>query len=438
MGTPPTTSTTQPYALSSRSPYQSYHNPTMAINPAFVHSFSPPQQNTQSPPRTLSPYVLHAPSPPVETISPTAFYQQSTPSTSTTPPSNAPTPTFNKLTSQARQERFNSTIRPLLQPHQFTGAGAVSDLADKIISLDISEIEGPLRLEILTKIRDNAGNHYFRAWVENEDAMDITREWLKAAAKGDDQLAETIMPLLHVRRSFIISMMDVPECRNRQIIDRLPWSLESLRKAKLGKIILKLTKEASISGKYLSAFLCLCNCNPAAVWLPILSPARCTCTFPHIVRKETNELESNNSLLPVRIASQRSRTWHRIWNVNGDRWRPPTRKMMLQKRVATQKLQRVGHVSSLYCFAHVTDAVSGNHCARFKNEEEETIRTSSKTRSPSEEDSGYTHNGKNHDSYHEGWCGQGRQVRFIVLLYAKAEAKASKLQEGPCPCEERT
>jgi protein phosphatase 1 regulatory subunit 10 len=86
MGTPPTTSATQPYALSSRSPYQSYHNPTMAINPAFVHSFSPPQQNAQSPPRTLSPYALHAPSPPVETISPAAFYQQSTPSTSTTPP----------------------------------------------------------------------------------------------------------------------------------------------------------------------------------------------------------------------------------------------------------------------------------------------------------------------------------------------------------------
>ena len=169
----------------------------------------------------------------------------------------------------------------------------MSDLADKIIALDIAEIEGHLRSEILTKIRDNAGNHYFRAWVENEDAMDITREWLKTAAKGDDQLAETIMPLLHVRRSFMISMMKGPECRNRQIIDRLPWSLESLRKAKLGKIIVKLTKEVSIPGKHLTAFPCLCNYDPAAAWLTVL--ARCTCTFPHIVRKETNEPESNNS-----------------------------------------------------------------------------------------------------------------------------------------------
>ena len=266
----------------------------MAINPAFVHSFSPSHQNAQSPPQTLAPYTLHAPSPPVETISPTAFYQQSTPSTSATPPSNTPIPTP-KLSPQARQEKFNSTIKPLLQPNQFTGAGAVSDLADKIIALDVAEIDGPLRLEILTRIRDNAGNHYFRAWVENEDAMDITREWLKAAAKGDDQLAETIMPLLHVRRSFTISMMKVPECRNHQIIDRLPWSLESLRKAKLGKIILKLTKEASIPGKHLSVFLRLRDYNPAAAWLTVLSPARCTCTFPHIVRKETNEPESNNS-----------------------------------------------------------------------------------------------------------------------------------------------
>jgi protein phosphatase 1 regulatory subunit 10 len=293
MGTPPTSSTTQPYALSARSPYQQYHSPTMAINPAFVHSFSPPQQNAQSPPQTLAPYALHAPSTPVETISPAAFYQQTTPSTSATPPSNTPTPTPNKLTPQARQEKFNSTVKSLLQPNQFTGAGAVSDLADRIIALDVTEVEGPLRLEILTKIRDNAGNHYFRAWVENEDAMDITREWLKAAAKGDDQLVETIMPLLHVRRSFIIPMMDIPECRNRQIIDRLPWSLETLRKAKLGKIILKLTKEASIPGKHPNISPCLRNCDLVA-WLTLLSPARCICTFPHIVRKETNEPESNN------------------------------------------------------------------------------------------------------------------------------------------------
>ena len=164
--------------------------------------------------------------------------------------------------------------------------------------------------------------------------------------------------------------MDSPECRNCQIIDRLPWSLESLRKAKLGKIIVKLTKEASIPGKHSSISPCLRDCNSAAAWLILLSPAHCTCTFPHIVREKTNELESNNSF-PVRIASQRSRTWHQIWNVNGDRWHPATRKMTLRKRAGTQKLQRVGHVSWLYHFAHVTDATSGYHLCQIRRRRRE-------------------------------------------------------------------
>lgn len=61
-------------------------------------------------------------------------------------------------------------------------------------------MEAGIRLEILTKIRDGAGNHYFRAWSENSMAIDITRDWLKAAfiANSDSPLVETIMPLLHV------------------------------------------------------------------------------------------------------------------------------------------------------------------------------------------------------------------------------------------------
>lgn len=66
---------------------------------------------------------------------------------------------------------------------------------------NLQETDSAIRLEILTKIRDGAGNHYFRAWSENLRAMDITREWLKAAytANDDSPLIETIMPLLHVR-----------------------------------------------------------------------------------------------------------------------------------------------------------------------------------------------------------------------------------------------
>jgi protein phosphatase 1 regulatory subunit 10 len=82
----------------------------------------------------------------------------------------------------------------------FTGAQAVNNLVDRI-STNMQDADPSIRLEILTKIRDGAGNHYFRAWSENSRAMDITREWLRAAYSADDgnPLLETIMPLLHVR-----------------------------------------------------------------------------------------------------------------------------------------------------------------------------------------------------------------------------------------------
>lgn len=97
----------------------------------------------------------------------------------------------------------------MLQPNSFTGAGAVSQLVNHIDDFGSQDVDAQTRLEILTKIRDNAGNHYFRAWVENEGAMDVTREWLKAGytAKAESQLVDTIMPLLHVSSLFKLDML---------------------------------------------------------------------------------------------------------------------------------------------------------------------------------------------------------------------------------------
>jgi protein phosphatase 1 regulatory subunit 10 len=97
---------------------------------------------------------------------------------------------------------FQATIRPLLQPNSFSGAAAVQTLVSQIADYGSAEVDAQTRLDILTKIRDNAGNHYFRAWVENSTAIEITREWLKTGftAKSDSPLVETIMPLLHVSR----------------------------------------------------------------------------------------------------------------------------------------------------------------------------------------------------------------------------------------------
>ena len=76
----------------------------------------------------------------------------------------------------------------------------MQQLVGKIVEFGILEVSAQTRLDILTKIRDNAGNNYFRAWLENVSAMDITREWLKAGTttNADNQVLETVMPLLHV------------------------------------------------------------------------------------------------------------------------------------------------------------------------------------------------------------------------------------------------
>jgi hypothetical protein len=134
-----------------------------------------------------------------------SFYVQSpsTPSTSTTATTGASTTTSAQppiISIQARKDNFTTEIRPLLQPNAFSGARAINTLVNLIDDFNSEEVEPTLRMEILTKIRDNAGNHYFRAWSENGTAMDITREWLKAAAtaKPDSPLVDTVMPLLHV------------------------------------------------------------------------------------------------------------------------------------------------------------------------------------------------------------------------------------------------
>jgi len=192
-----------------RQQYQ-YQHPTLSINPSYVlpaHFYSShltqhqPSSQSQG---TLSPHVLHSPT--TTMMGPlSSFYMQSpsTPSTSTTATTGTSTTTPAQpptISIQARKDNFTTDIRPLLQPNSFSGARAINTLVNHIDDFGSEEVEPTLRMEILTKIRDNAGNHYFRAWSENTTAMDITREWLKAAAtaKSDSALVDTVMPLLHV------------------------------------------------------------------------------------------------------------------------------------------------------------------------------------------------------------------------------------------------
>ena len=172
----------QSHQSSQQQTQYSYQQPTLSINPAYVQFYQHPQSSQVQ--TTLSPHVLHSPSAPQ----------------ATTPFFSSPTGSSSAPNSEAQRRKLATDIRPLMQPNSFTGAGAVNSLVGHLDDFGPHNVDATLRLEILTKIRDNAGNHYFRAWLENVAAMDITRDWLKAGltAKSDNLLVETIMPLLHV------------------------------------------------------------------------------------------------------------------------------------------------------------------------------------------------------------------------------------------------
>ncbi|KAG6896863.1 hypothetical protein C0992_005610 [Termitomyces sp. T32_za158] len=214
--------------------YSSLLNSSLYRTPT---SYYQSQQQQQQPSQgTLSPQALHAPSSSIlGALLPTTFYSQSTSTMAPSPSqihsqSQQPEqPLHQELPGKTPEERraeFLSKLRPQLQTTSFSGAGAVSFLADTLREYGATDVDAHTRLEILTRMRDGAGNHYFRAWSENGLAMTITREWLKAAQMADAEspLVETIMPLLH-------------------IIDRLPMTLETLKASKLGKIVVKLVKE---------------------------------------------------------------------------------------------------------------------------------------------------------------------------------------------------
>ncbi|KAI0253040.1 hypothetical protein BJV78DRAFT_1153194 [Lactifluus subvellereus] len=201
------------YTQASPSPLAPTHSQATQSQP---QSHSQPQQPQPSQ-GTLSPFALHAPQH-LSVIPPSSFYNAIPQSDSPAPPS------------QSRREAFLNAIKSSLQTKSFSGgARSVQQLVSRIIEYGILEVSAQTRLDILTKIRDNAGNNYFRAWLENVSAMDITREWLKtgATAGADNQVLETVMPLLH-------------------IADRLPFTGETLVSSKIGKIVRKLAKDAPI------------------------------------------------------------------------------------------------------------------------------------------------------------------------------------------------
>lgn len=201
----------------------------------FQNSFSMHYQPPSAPATqgTLSPHSLHAPSPTSSSslmaAIPAQFYSIPTQQQQRPPPPPPETPT---ISPQERKQQLVAAIKPLLLASAFTGAQAVQTLVQRINDHGPQDVDNATRLEIVTKIRDGAGNPYFRAWAENSTAMDITREWLKAAATAttDDPLVETVMPLLHVCTVPLSHLMSDPRYSDHRSIttkSRQPQSVQA-------------------------------------------------------------------------------------------------------------------------------------------------------------------------------------------------------------------
>lgn len=106
---------------------------------------------------------------------------------------------------EERKKTLQGKLKTLLSPSALGSASAVHGIVRALEEYGVTEVEPLTRMEIMSKIRDNAGNQFFRAWSESVDAVDLLREWLKAgsSAKEGAQLGETVMPLLHVSYVYV-------------------------------------------------------------------------------------------------------------------------------------------------------------------------------------------------------------------------------------------
>ncbi len=179
----PLASTPQPY----NGNVHQYLQPPSVVNPAMLsrspHDFSNGLAN-----RTAATQPEHLSRPESTSIvAEAAVHSPSTPGASTpgAGPSNLPnlsTSWLDILTSK----NINDSPRPTAR-----------SMISLLLKSDWKLIDCATRVEILTRIRDNAGKDFYSVWANDADARDLLTEWLKTPLKqqGWD---DTMMPLLSV------------------------------------------------------------------------------------------------------------------------------------------------------------------------------------------------------------------------------------------------
>ncbi|KIJ56912.1 hypothetical protein M422DRAFT_198234 [Sphaerobolus stellatus SS14] len=221
--------------------YYGNHQQTLSLNPSLLHvpSHSPPAQTSQTPQQQIT-----LPSPIQTQPQQQELHLQQHHHSSSPPVASSLIPSKASLV---------NVLKGLLSARSLPSSP--TQIIRTLVSIGPSEVDLADRLSVLSKIRDHAGNDFYQAWASNVEAMDIIREWLKAAVVARSrELDETVMPLLHV-------------------IDRLPLTIESLKSAKLGKVVRKLKEITPSSGERNAPSTC--SLEPALQAVRFLCASAC-------------------------------------------------------------------------------------------------------------------------------------------------------------------
>lgn len=152
----------------------------------------------------------------------------------------------------------------------------------------------------------------------------------------------------------------------------MPLNLDALKASKLGKLIIKLTKEPPTPGELISpSFMrrislpspaCLGTLDPVEPGNPELNTLSSPLnthdddrTLDSLLEKRLLIIHVSNSFLvflPSLANMQRSRIWHRISNGNGVSCSTRQRERRRERQsFPTEWIQRVSHASLLSCIA---------------------------------------------------------------------------------------
>ncbi|KAH7105260.1 hypothetical protein BKA62DRAFT_826568 [Auriculariales sp. MPI-PUGE-AT-0066] len=185
-----------------------HHHYAPSIHPMLVQQAQPPQLGG------ISPAALHL-SPPVGHSSPSA------------------------------QPDIKPNLLQLLKPllatrvleSQANAKAAVYNIVDVIDRQRATEVDLAVRKEIMSRIRDNAGPEFLAAWVKDEHAMQVVKNWLKAGLSGKDAGTDDSNDAL------IATLM---------VITRLPLTVDLLKATQIGKYIKHISNKPPSNGEYSS------------------------------------------------------------------------------------------------------------------------------------------------------------------------------------------